>query len=109
MGIRLAFISQSPARTSQNFRGVGHKKLNRTFTQRLAEPSRIGRPIAVVASIFFHRQGSTLRQKMRNRPNQSMKPTSPAGMTARVFATPPCRGLSFSLDLLPREYKTNEP
>jgi len=32
---------------------------------------------------------------MRSRPNQPMKPTAPLRMIARVFATTPCRALSF--------------
>jgi hypothetical protein len=31
-----------------------------------------------------------------NRPNQTMKPTAPGRNDFSVFATTPCRGLSFS-------------
>src|SRR6516162_5454397 len=63
-GNQIGFHQLKPSKDIPKFSRRRHRKLNLTFTQRLAEPWRIGRGMAVVAPTFSHRQDSTLRQKV---------------------------------------------
>ena len=78
------------------FRGGGVLPSIRRSSRPRGSLSRTGISSSPFQSTINCREmGSSLR------PNQSMKPTAPLRNTLSVFATTPCRGLSFSLDAFP--------